>query len=298
MNERNAAVRRVLLITLVLNLGVAAAKFVVGYLLDIVSLQAEGFHTTFDALSNVIGLIALGIATRPPDPEHPYGHRKFEVAASLVIGLMVLLGLIEVGRGIYGSLLTGSSARIEPIAYVVVIGTAVVNLFVAWYERRAGRRHDSMILLSDSAHTLSDSLAAMAVLGGIILVDFGIPSGDILAAVVVMTFIGMTAYRVLRDGIDVIVDTAFVDAEFVQRLVEAHPEVRSCHYVRSRGMQGSVHLEFHLSLDPEIRLRDAGEIMLDVKERVHAEMPDVKDILVQLEPHEAEHVDDVPRRLI
>jgi hypothetical protein len=52
-------------------------------------------------------------------------------------------------------------------------------------------------------------------------------------------------------------------------------------------MQGSVHREFHLSLDPEIRLRDAGEIMLDVK-----------DILVQLEPHEAEHVDDVPRRLI
>lgn len=298
MSERTRAVRKVLLITLALNLGVAAAKFGVGYMLDIVSLQAEGFHTTFDALSNVIGLIALGIASRPPDPEHPYGHRKFEVAASLVIGLMVLLGLIEVGRGIYDSMLSGSSARIEPIAYVVVIGTAVVNLGIAYYERRAGKEHDSMILLSDSAHTLSDSLAAMAVLGGILLVDFGIPTGDILAAVVVMTFIGMTAYRVLRDGIDVIVDTAFVDAELVQQIVEAHPEVRSCHYVRSRGMRGNVHLEFHLSLDPEIRLKDAGTIMLDVKDRVHDEMPEIKDILVQLEPHESEHVDDVPRRLI
>jgi cation diffusion facilitator family transporter len=298
MKERTAAVRRVLFITLFLNLGVATAKLVVGYFFDIVSLQAEGFHTIFDALSNVIGLTALGIASRPPDPEHPYGHRKFEVAASLVIGLMVVLGLIEVGRGIYDSLLSGTSARIEPIAYVVVVGTAVVNLGIAWYERREGKRHDSMILISDSAHTLSDSLAAIAVLVGILLVDFGVAAGDILAAVVVMMFIGMTAYRVLREGIDVIVDTAFVDAERVQELVESHPDVRSCHYVRSRGMRGSVHLEFHLSLDPDIRLRDAGRVMLEVKDRVRAEMPEVKDIIVQLEPHEAEHVEDVPRRLI
>lgn len=298
MTERTSAVRRVLVATLLLNLGVAASKLAVGYSLDIVSLQAEGFHTTFDALSNIIGLVALGIANRPPDPEHPYGHRKFEVAASLVIGIMVLLGLLEVGRGIYTSITTGSKPTIEPIAYVVIIGTVLVNFGVAWYERREGRRHDSMILISDSAHTLSDSLAALAVLVGIYLVDIGLPVGDILASFVVIMFIGMTAYRVLRDGIDVVLDTAPLDAQMVQRLVEEHPDVRSCHYVRSRGMPGSVHLEFHLSLDPELRLADAGSIMIEVKRRLRHEIPEVKDIIVQLEPHEPEHVDDVPARLI
>lgn len=298
MAERTRAIRRVLLTTLVLNLGVAASKFGVGYTYGIVSLQAEGFHTTFDALSNVIGLVALGIATRPPDPEHPYGHRKFEVAASLVIGMMVLLGLLEVGRGIYGAITVGSHPTIEPIAYIVLIATIIVNLGVSYYERREGQRHDSMILLSDSAHTLSDSLAAFAVLIGIFFVDIGFPAGDILAAVVVMTFIGMTAYRVLRDGIDVVLDTAPLDANRVQRIAEEHADVRSCHYVRSRGMRGSVHLEFHLSLDPDVRLAEAGQIMVEVKRRIREALPEVKDIIVQLEPHEPMHVEDVPERLI
>lgn len=298
MNARNTAVRRVLLITLGLNLCVAASKLTVGYALNIVSLQADGFHSTFDALSNLIGLVALGIATQPPDAEHPYGHRKFEVAASLVIGLMVVLGMLEVGRGIYQAATTGAQPNIEASAYVVLIATIVVNIAVSFYERREGKRHNSMILTSDAAHTLSDSLAAVAVLIGITLVDYGIAVGDVLAAVVVMTFIGMTAYRVLREGLDVIVDTAHLDATMVQKIVEAHPDVRSCHYVRSRGMRGNVHLEFHLSLDPEISLAEAGAIMLEVKRRVKKELPEVRDIVVQLEPHEPHHLEDVPELLI
>ena len=207
-SPRSRAIRRVLVATLFLNLGVAASKFAVGYSYDIVSLQAEGFHTTFDALSNVIGPVALGIANRPPDPEHPYGHRKFEVAASLVIGMMVLLGLLEVGQGIYASITEGSHPKIEPIAYIVVIGTVLVNFAISWWERREGEKHDSMILVSDAAHTFSDSLAAIAVLVGIYLVDACFVLGDVLASVVVMTFIGMTAYRVLRDGLAVVLDTA------------------------------------------------------------------------------------------
>ena len=298
MTERNRAVRRVLLTTLAVNLCVAASKIGVGYAYNIVSLQADGFHSTFDALSNVIGLVALGIATRPPDPEHPYGHRKFEVAASLIIGLMVVLGMLEVGRGIYDAAVSNAAPTIEPLAYAVVIATIVANLAVSWYESRAGKRHNSLILTSDAAHTMSDSLAAFSVLVGMALVDYGIVVGDILAAFVVMTFIGMTAYRVLREGLDVIVDTAHLDAEVVKQIVEGHPDVRSCHYVRSRGMRGNVHLEFHLTLDPQISLREAGVIMLEVKRRVRDELPDVRDIVVQLEPHEPHHIDDVPEKLI
>lgn len=298
MTVRTRAIRRVLIVTLVLNLLVAVSKYVVGFSYDIVSLQADAFHSAFDALSNVIGLVALGIATRPPDPEHPYGHRKFEVAASLVIGMMVVLGLIEVGQGVYASMTENVRPQIEPFAYAVVVGTILINLGISWWERREGRKHDSMILVSDAAHTASDSLAALAVLVGITLVDLGYEFGDVLASLVVMVFIGMTAYRVLREGLDVVLDTAPLDARAVRAIVESHDDVRSCHYVRSRGMPGSVHLEFHLSLDPQLTLAAAGEIMVTVKEMVRAKLPEVKDIVVQLEPHVPEHIEDVPDRLI
>ncbi len=200
-------VRRVLWITFFLNLAVAAAKLIYGYMTDIVSLQADGFHSIFDGMANVIGLVAMGLAMKPPDPEHPYGHRKIEVAASLVIGLMVTLGFLEVGRGVWDAATSDVAPKVTAASYVVVLVTLSVSLGVSFYERRAGERLNSMILKADSAHTFTDSIAGVSVLLGMYLVDIGIVVGDVLAALAVMFFIGMTAYRVLREGIDVLVDT-------------------------------------------------------------------------------------------
>lgn len=294
----NSAVQRVLWITLGLNLLVAFAKIFFGYRADIVSLQADGFHSIFDGASNVIGLVALGLAAKPPDPEHPYGHRKIEVAASFSIGLMVILGMLEVGRGLWAAFVDGTTPTITPVAYVVVVGSIIVSLGVSIYEKRAARRLDSMILEADSAHTLTDSLAGMAVLVGIFLVERGVPAADLTAALAVMFFIGVTAYRVLREGMEVLVDTSLLDPEDIRELVEGIDEVESCHYVRNRGMRGHVHVDLHLSLDPDMRLERAGEILLDVKDLLRSEFGDVADVIVQIEPHKKVHVEDVPEKLV
>ncbi|MGM0556380.1 MAG: cation diffusion facilitator family transporter [Myxococcota bacterium] len=294
----NGDVQRVLWITLALNLLVAGAKLYFGYAADIVSLQADGFHSIFDGASNIIGLVALGLATKPPDPEHPYGHRKIEVAASFSIGLMVLLGMLEVGRGLWDAAVTGTTPQITFVSYVVVVGAILTSLGVSFYERRAARKYDSMILEADSAHTLTDSLAGMAVLVGIFLVERGVPSADLMAALAVMFFIGVTAYRVLRDGMDVLVDTSLLEPQAVREIVESIEEVESCHYVRSRGMPGHVHVDLHLTLDPEMKLERAGEILLDVKALLKEEFGDVADVIVQIEPHKKIHVEDVPETLV
>ncbi|MBA2663235.1 MAG: cation transporter [Bradymonadaceae bacterium] len=297
-HSNHVAVRRVLWLTLALNIMVAVIKLAYGYHANIVSLQADGFHTIFDALSNVIGLVALSIAMHPPDREHPYGHQKLEVAASLAIGMMIVLGFIEVGRGIWHAAAGGTVPTINPASYGVVIFTICVSLTVSWYERRAGKRYNSMILTTDAAHTFTDALAGVAVLAGMYLVHIGFPVGDILAALAVMIFIGATAFRVLREGLGVIVDASLLDAEAVRNVVEALPQVRSCHYVRSRGMPGHVHLDLHITLDPQMRLAEAGELLLLVKSRLHERFPELLDILVQIEPHYPVHYEDVPEALL
>ncbi len=292
------AVRRVLWITLGLNILVAVIKLAYGYHANIVSLQADGFHTVFDALSNVIGLVALSMAMRPPDPEHPYGHQKFEVAASLVIGFFIVLGFLEVARGVWSAAAGDSNPTITSASYGIVIFTILVSLIISWYERRAGKRLNSMILISDAAHTFADALAGIAVLIGIFLVDMGMPAGDILAALAVMIFIGSTAFRVLRDGITVVLDASLLDATEVRRIVENTPEVLSCHYVRSRGMPGHVHLDLHITLDPAMRLKQAGDILLLVKQNLRQHFPELDDILIQIEPHDPIHYEDVPDQLL
>lgn len=298
LKSNSPQVRRVLWITLFLNLAVAALKIIYGYTSDIVSLQADGFHSVFDGLANVIGLVAMGLAAKPPDPEHPYGHRKIEVAASLIIGLMVTLGFLEVGRGVWEAAVSGNEPRVSAASYAVVIVALLTSLGVSWYERREGERLNSMILKADSAHTFTDSIAGLSVLIGMYLVDIGVAVGDVLAALAVMFFIGMTAYRVLREGLDVLVDTSALDPDMVRETVEEIPEVITCHYVRSRGMPGHVHVDLHLSLDPDMRLEEAGKILLRVQELLESRFDDVTDVLVQVEPHKPIHVEDVPDKLI
>ncbi len=290
--------RRVLLVTLGVHLLISALKLGFGYHANIVSLQADGFHTLFDALSNIIGLVALGLALQPPDPEHPYGHQKLEVAASLSIGIMILLGLLEVGRGVWRAAV-GETEPIISAAAFAVIGVAIASSFlISWYERRAGEKYNSMILKSDADHTLSDGLAGLAVLGGMILIAVGFPAGDIFAALAVMIFIGMTAYRVLRTGMDVVVDASLLDAETICQIAEEVDEVLSCHYVRSRGMPGSVHLDLHITLAPEMRLSEAGEVMLEIKALLRERFPEIEDVLIQIEPHKPVHYEDVPDNLV
>lgn len=293
-----AQIRRVLWITMFLNFAVAAIKIGYGYFSGIVSLQASGFDSAFDGAANIIGLVAMGFAASPPDPEHPYGHRKLEVAVSLGIGLMVTMGFVEIGRGIWTRAMSGAELQVEPSAYWVVLLSLAVSLGVSIYERRRGKELNSMLLQADAAHTFVDAIASVAVLIGIYIVDQGFPAGDILAALVVMFFVGVTAYRVLREGIDVLVDTSFLDPFKVQKVVEETPQVIKCHYVRSRGMPGHVHLDLHLSMDPETQLDVAGDVMLKVKARLREAFPELADILIQVEPHKPIHVQDVPETLV
>ena len=84
--DRDISIRRTLLGVLGLNLLVAVAKLVVGSLIASISMVADGFHSLTDSASNVVGLIGISASARPPDEDHPYGHRKFETLAALIIG--------------------------------------------------------------------------------------------------------------------------------------------------------------------------------------------------------------------
>lgn len=106
LHERKKQIRKVLLITLLLNLSVSSAKIIYGWLTNSVAIYSDGFHSLFDGISNIGGLIALSIASHPPDREHPYGHRKFETVFAIFIGVLMSLTALEIVRNVYESLIT------------------------------------------------------------------------------------------------------------------------------------------------------------------------------------------------
>lgn len=282
--ERNRQVRRVLAGILLANWAVASAKLGFGLLSHSASVTADGMHSFIDGSSNVLGLVAMAVASRPADEDHPYGHGKFEALASLGIGAMIGIGMVELGRMALDSLLSDKHPEVTPMMAGVMLFTLAVNLVVTRVERHYGRKLKSSLLLADASHTLSDVFVTLAVLTSLALVWLGYPRADGLVALLVLGFVARVAYGIVRQAVGILSDMARLDKEQVARLATAVPGVRCCRNVRSRGMEDSVYVDLKIEVDPHITTAQAHEVADRVEERLHAEFPEVVDVVVHVEP--------------
>src|SRR5437588_60964 len=185
-HDRYSSVVRVLLRVLFLNLGVAIAKIGFGYASGAISILSDGFHSLTDAASNVVGLVGVQAAGRPPDEDHPYGHRKYETVAAAAVTLFLLLVMIEVLRNAFNHLSGRTAPHAITIAsFVVMMVTVAVNLIVIWYESREATRLGSEVLLADAMQTRGDVWTSVTVFAALDGARAGLPIIDPLAALVV-----------------------------------------------------------------------------------------------------------------
>src|SRR5207245_326104 len=108
---------------------------------------ADGAHSGVDAVANLVGILVLRLASRPPDEDHPYGHAKFETLAAFVLSTLLAPTAVEVGRAAVGRFFRPEPSAVTPLTVGVMVGTLGVNVFVSWLETRVGRRESSELLL-------------------------------------------------------------------------------------------------------------------------------------------------------
>jgi cation diffusion facilitator family transporter len=282
--SRHQGVARVLLRVLILNLAVAAAKLVLGYATGAVSVVSDGFHSLADATSNIIGLVGLRAARKPPDSDHPYGHRKFETLAAAAIFVVLLLAVMEIGRAALHRLASPAPAEISWISFAVMLVTLGINVGVVRYEAGQGRRLNSELLLADSVHTRSDVFATIGVLISLGAVAAGYPILDPIAGVAIAVLIGRTSYEIARDTSGILADRVVIDEEDIRGIVMTVPEVIGCHHIRTRGSMDHVFLDLHVWFPEAMPLRDAHALSHDVKDRLMERFPQIADAIIHIEP--------------
>jgi cation diffusion facilitator family transporter len=283
---RAAAVRRVLLVTLGLNVAVACAKIAYGHATHVLSIRADGFHSLTDSSNNLIGLVGVWLASRPADEDHPYGHAKFEVIAAGLIGLSLLGMAVDVVYSSYERL-TGAVVpppSIDAGAFIVLLATLAVNVGVARWEGARGKALDSPFLLSDAAHTRSDVLVTLGVLVTVVLVRGGWAIADVVAAIGVAGFIGWAGVRVLRQNLGYLADSARLEASLVERIACGVPGVASAHKVRTRGMPGNIYVDLHIQVAPTLTVVEGHRVTHWVIDAIKSEVSGVRDVLVHTEP--------------
>lgn len=258
--DNRKEVRRVLWLTLWLNLLVMFLKAIVGFVTGSLSLQADALHSFTDSANNVLGLFANKFSSPTPDRDHPYGHQKFEAIGALGIGMFLGIACFEILQGAIAKLLSGQaeiSIDLGQLSWLIVV--LGVNIFVAFYERHIGRKVGSPILLADAKHTMSDIWVTILVMFGLLgawqAKVWGLPQLqwlDVILAFPVAAIVFRSAWEVLTDNLPWLVDEMAIAPEAIHRQVMTIPGVLNCHDIASRGLRGrQVFIEMHLIAEAE-----------------------------------------------
>lgn len=282
--DRSRQVKRVLVLTLILNSLVAAAKISFGYFTRSISITSDGFHSLFDGVSNIIGLIGIWIASHPPDKEHPYGHRKFETLFTIAISFMIFVTSFQILKKVFFSFKTGHETVVTTASFIVMLVTMGVNIFVTKYEARKGRELKSDFLLADAAHTKSDIIASIAVIAGLVLMKAGFKAADSIAGLVIAVFIARIGYNILKNASNTLVDTVCLNTFIIESLVLNVNGVRGCNNIRTRGSENSIYLDMRVLVAPDMTTQKAHDISEHIEQMIRKEFPSVVDVIVHIEP--------------
>lgn len=282
-------VKKVLWLILLANFAVAAAKVIFGMIINSASMTADGFHSITDGSSNIVGLIGIGIASKPIDDDHPYGHKKFETITGLfIVAMLVGLGL-KIIVGAISHFINPITPEISISSLVVMIITLGVNLFVTTYERKKGEECNSTILISDAMHTKSDIYVTIGVLTTLVAIKLGAPVWiDPLASLIVAGFILKAGYEIFDMTCGVLVDKAVVDNKEIEKITVKHEVVKGVHKIRNRGTIDDLHIDMHILASCDLTLGQTHKLSHDIEDMLQKELNPHAQVIIHIEPYETE----------
>jgi cation diffusion facilitator family transporter len=282
---RVRAIQRTLAIILVANLVVVAVKMVVALRTGALSVLGATVESALDAMNNLVAMALVSIAALGPDEDHPYGHDKFETLGALVIVGFLSISCFELVRNAVTQLVHGQLPEVATPAEILLLGsTAVVNVFVVWYERRRGRALGSALLLADAAHTGGDIFVTVLAFASLLLARAGFGFIDPWLALVVAGVIAYSGYQILKVTVPILVDQRAVDAAEIRRMVVAIPGIQEVPNVRSRtSASGTLFAEVTITCDGALTVARAHELA-DAAERAIRDALGAADVTVHVEP--------------
>ncbi|MBA4349484.1 MAG: cation transporter [Thermodesulfovibrio sp.] len=282
--DRTSEIRKVLLITLLLNIFVSGVKLLYGYLTNSVAITSDGFHSMFDGISNVVGLIGIYIAAHPPDKCHPYGHRKYETVFTIFIGILMFITCIEIFKEVYASFAGRRETIVTDKSFFIMLFTMAVNIFVTTYEKKMGLKLNSEYLIADSQHTKSDIYVSISVIASLVLIKLGFPLADPVMGLIVGIFVARMGINIIKEATETLVDRTQGDILTIQKIACSVDGVIECHEIRTRGSRGNIFVDLHILVNPSLPLEDAHKIADMVEEKIKSKLPDIVDVIVHLEP--------------
>lgn len=284
---------RTALVSVVAAAFLVAVKLIAGLLSGSLGLVAEAVHSGTDLVAALLTFLALRVAGRPADSDHPYGHGKAEHLAALAEASFLVLASAFIAVQALLRLTGGSEGEVDASWWTIaVIGVVlVVDVSRTVVSHRGARRHGSPALAANALHFASDFVGTLAVLIGLLVVRAGEPAADSIAALVVAVLVVLAAMRLMRRNVNVLMDQTPVEAEATARAAIAGAEpTAELRRLRVRSAAGRHFVEATLGYRADAALAEGHAVADSVEEAVRAALPD-SDVVVHVEPAVAAEAD-------
>jgi cation diffusion facilitator family transporter len=270
------------------NVVLTVAKFLAGIFGHSQALIADAVESLADIFSSIIVWRGLVVAETPPDDDHPYGHGKAEPIAAAIVSAMLLLAA---GMIAFHSLSGILEPRVAPSAWTLIILVVVIAVKETLFRfvLRESETVSSSAVETDAWHHRSDAITSGAAFLGIsisLVGGKGYESADNWAALAAACVIAWNGWRLLRPALNELMDRS-PDRELIGKIRAAAGTipgvggVEKC-FVRKMGYQFFV--DMHVEVDPQISVENSHRIGHEVKDKVRAEIPSVRDVLIHIEP--------------
>lgn len=280
---------RVSVTGMVTNILLTVMKLLAGLLAHSGAMISDAVHSASDIFSGLIVLIGVKISSRAPDEGHPYGHERFEcVAALLLSGVLAVVGG-TIGLNAIRDIISGKAQTMEAPG-LLALAAAIVSIAVKeglfWYTRGYAKRFRSTALHAEAWHQRSDALSSIGALIGIAGARMGVPVMEPIASVIIAVFILKVAVEIFRDAVNQMVDhSCSEDTEKAFRETAlAQPGVLGVELLRTRMFGNRIYVDLEIAADPSLTLAAAHEIAETVHDAIERNYPDVKHIMVHVNP--------------
>ena len=289
MDNEQSVIRKVTVVGVAGNVLLTAFKLTAGILGKSGAMVSDAVHSLSDVFATFVAYLGVRISKRSADKEHPYGHERLECVASLILGLILAVTGIGIGRVGVMNIISGDYESLEVprlIALIASIVSIITKELMFWYTRHYAKKINSQVFMADAWHHRSDAFSSIGSLIGIAGAMMGFPVLDSVASVIICLFILKVAYDIIKSAISNMLDTS-CDEEYEQKIREyvlSVEGVKSIDLLHTRQFGNKVYIDIEIGVDGNESFRSAHDIAERVHEGVEEKFENVKHVMVHANP--------------
>jgi len=267
-------------------------KLLIGVAINSLSLIADAFHSLSDVLTSIVVLVGFKFGEKPADKEHPFGHGRIEIIATLIIAFLLIVVTYDLGKSAVLRIISPQKVKFSSIAIIFMMASAGFKEWMASFSIFLGKKINASSLIADAWHHRSDAIASLLVGLGLIFMRFNLYLIDGILALGVAILIGWIAVRLIITSSSTLIGEA-PDLELINKISQISlsvPGVLNIHDIYVHDYNTNKVISLHVEVNDNLLADVAHEIATTVEEKIK-EKTHAYNVTAHIDPKERKGID-------